>query len=128
MCRSTRQSQKGSVCIYQSPKDVYEETPDFNDNYEYLTELQNEFSNHIRTKWPWLYESKHKYELEDVEVPIEADVDDVFKAMIVPFTTDINLIVTNIEINPLETETDLVYYMFMKAWGSFFKDISENIT
>ena len=120
--RSGRQGQPGSATIYRSDNDIYIKTPDFDSVDSILIELQYNFNNYIKTKWPWIYsysERKIKY---DVTYEFNTSTEKVFEDLSDNFIVDL----VSFAYNKKEDLIDTIYTSILSSWSFFFNSLKWN--
>ena len=120
--RSARQGQPGSATVY-SPNNSFYKTPEFKPVYLNLMKLQNKFSEHIRSNWPWLYDSKKNYSLNNVLIPFGVTVEkllDIYAKGISESHIDLN------REDGLDRYINYYNEMVFKSWGLFYSNIKSD--
>ena len=127
MGRSARQGEPGSVSIYFGNGDIFYETPGFEKNYDKLLEIQNRFSEYVKSNYPWLYKCKRgKKILFESEYELGVTPKEVQKGA----ARDLTLRMQYMRIRENEAEqilTDTMLNILLKAWGVYFQKVSDRI-
>ena len=120
--RSARQGQPGSATVY-SPNNNFYKTPEFKPLYLNLMKIQNNFSQYIRTNWPWIYDCKKSYSLSNAINPFGVTVEkflEIYSKAISESKIDLN------SDNGLEQYISYYNQMVFKSWGLFYSSIKSD--
>ena len=117
--RSGRQGQPGSVSIYRGVNDKYLETPDFDPKNQEIYDLQEDFSEIIKSEYSWVFNSGGKY-IYGVFYKFNSSIEDCLK-----YSTNI-LFRTSIIHYIFGNENafiNSVYTSILDAWCTFYESI-----
>ncbi len=128
MGRSGRQGQPGSVTIYFEDTDVFYETPEFEENYDKLLEIQDRFAKYVKENHGWLYKFERGNKiLFEGEYELGVTPSEILKGSARKLSLMMQLIRLEGNDEAEQILTDTMRHILLKAWGIYFTKVSNNI-
>ncbi len=119
--RCGRQGQPGSATLYVRDDDPCYATKDFDNKFEALLRLQNQFADYIKNNWNWLFNNDGYYSV-DVEYPFNISIEDMIHL-------SFDKIHKEMKNKKFDEDTLSSYYLnlIIRAWGFFYNKVEENL-
>lgn len=124
--RSARQGQPGTASIYITPNSKFYTTPQFNECYDKLLEIEMRFSKYAKEQWSWMFDHEQKYNMLKGEFPLGVTAEEALKLMSQELSGAIPTLNTYCRKDIIENVLkDSMKSMVMLAWGIFFSEMCD---